>query len=332
MRQIIIIIAIGVLLCNIKIKAQDIHFSSLNYNPMFMNPAMTGFMSSKIRVSSLFRNQWQTVSNKGYNTLLSSIELQPFATSKSGTGIGVSFVNDVAGELSYGERDFAFYMSYFFAVNKKKNAFLSLGASISRKRWEYDLSKARFNREDTYEDNITYDRLNSLDFSLGASFQHNLTEKKQLNINFSVFNINESKLQYFASSDANSKIHRRYQANVSYLFDVSDFLSLRPQVMYNNQYRYNEVLYGSDFVFDLTGEIFTQNIFSFGLFVRNTEAIILAPKYKYNDFLAGISYDVNISKLNKVSHTYGAIEFWLSYAFSPYNVKHKKNKIPCPIF
>ncbi|MDO5760605.1 MAG: PorP/SprF family type IX secretion system membrane protein [Bacteroidota bacterium] len=327
----IIIIAIGVLLCNFVTKAQDIHFSSLNYNPMFTNPAMTGFMTSKFRVSSLFRNQWQTVS-KGYNTLLASIEIQPFANNKNGLGVGLSFVNDVAGELSYGERDFDFSMAYFFALNSKRNAFLSIGASLSRKSWEYDLSKARFNREETYEDNITYDKLNTLDVALGINYQYNPTEKRQFNLNFAVFNLNESKLQYFETSDKTSKIHRRYQVNTSYLFDISDMFSLRPQIMYNNQYKYHEVLYGGDVVFDLTGEIFTQNIFSLGLFVRNTEAIILAPKYKYNNFLAGLSYDVNISKLNKVSHTYGAIEFWLSYSFNPYNVKYKNNKIPCPIF
>ncbi len=298
---------------------------------MFVNPSMTGFMSAKYRVSSIFRNQWQTVS-KGYNTLLTSLEIQPFANSNRGCGVGISFTNDVAGELSYGERDIAVSFAYFFAVNKEKNAFLSLGLSIGKKTWEYDLSKARFNRNHIYDDNITYDKLNSLDLSAGINYQYNPTEKKQFNINFALFNINESKLQYFESSDKNSKIHRRYQINTSYLFEISDIISLKPQIMYNNQYRYNEIVYGTDFVFDLTGEIFTQNIFSMGLFARNTEAIVLAPKYKYNNFLAGMAYDINISKLNKVSHTYGAIEFWLSYAFSPYKVKYKNTKIPCPIF
>lgn len=321
------------LLLVLSAKAQDIHFSSLNFNPMFSNPSMTGFMNSKLRVSSIFRNQWQTVS-KGYNTFLASVELQPYLSKNNnkGLGIGFCFVNDVAGELAYGERDFSLNIAYFFAVNREKTAFVSVGASAGRKNWSYDLSKANFNRTGTYDDNITYDELHTWDLSLGTTFQYNITDKKQLNIGFALFNINESKLGYFETSDKNTKINKRYSTNVSYMCDISDRVSVRPQVSYNNQYKYNELVYGTDFLFDLTGGIFNQHIFSFGLFARNLESIILAPKYKFNNFLAGISYDVNISGLSKVSHTYGAIEFWLSYAFSPYNVKYKNNKIPCPIF
>lgn len=314
-------------------KAQDIHFSSLNFNPMFSNPSMTGFMNSKLRVSSIFRNQWQSVS-KGYNTFLASLEFQPYLSknNKRGFGVGFCFVNDVAGELSYGEKDISLNIAYFFAINREKSAFVSVGASVGRKNWGYDLSNASFNRTGTYDDNITFDELHTWDFSLGTSLQYNITEKKQLNIGFALFNINESKLGYFETSDKNTKINRRYSTNISYLHDVSDRISIRPQVLYNNQHKYNELVYGTDFVFDLTGGIFNQQFFSVGLFARNVEAIIISPKYKFNNFLAGISYDVNISGLSKVSHTYGAIEFWLSYAFSPYNVKYKNNKIPCPIF
>ncbi len=281
----------------------------------------------------MFRNQWQTVS-KGYNTFLASLEFQPYLSAKGdkGLGLGICFVNDIAGELAYGEKDFSFSAAYFFAVNRGKNAFVSLGANINRKNWGYDLSKANFNRTGAYDDNITFDELHTWDFSLGTSFQYNITEKKQLNIGFAVFNINESSLGYFETSDKNAKINRRYYVNASYLTDVSDLFSVRPQILYNNQYKYNELVYGTDFVFDLTDGIFTKHIFSVGLFARNTEALIIAPKYRYNNFLAGISYDVNISRLSKVSYTYGAIEFWVSYAFSPYNVKYKNSKIPCPIF
>ncbi|MBR1769109.1 MAG: PorP/SprF family type IX secretion system membrane protein [Bacteroidales bacterium] len=314
-------------------KAQDVHFSSLNFNPMFSNPAMTGFMNAKVRVSTIFRNQWETVS-KGYNTLLASVEIQPYLSSSSrrGLGMGLSFVNDVAGELSYGERDFSLSLAYFFALNRKKTAFLSLGTSVGRKSWGYDLSSASFNRTRTYDDNITFDELHTLDLSAGINFQYNISERNQFNLGFAVFNINESKLAYFETADETSKINRRFSVNTSYLVPLNERFSLRPQLLCNQQFRYNELVIGTDFVFDLTEAIFTQSVFSVGLYERNLESIVIAPKYKYDNFLAGLSYDVNISGLSKVSHTYGAIEFWISYAFSPFGVTYKNNKIPCPIF
>jgi hypothetical protein len=88
-------------------KAQDIHFSSINANPMFINPASTAVMNSTFRISTIYRNQWSSVSD-GYNTFISSFEIQPYVSNddSKGIGLGVMFMSDVAGSLSYGEREF----------------------------------------------------------------------------------------------------------------------------------------------------------------------------------------------------------------------------------
>lgn len=301
---------------------------------MFTNPAMTGFMNSKFRVSSIYRNQWSTVS-RGYNTFLASAECQPYIaqSGKSGLGIGLSFTSDVAGSLSYGEQDIGVSFSCFFTLNRSKTAFLSFGILGQRENWGYNSSQADFNQEGIYNDDIRYEDLTTYSLSFGSMFQYNLSEDNQFQAGASIFNLNEPSLSYFDNSTDKSKIHRRYSLTSSYMFACNDRYSVRPQIQVNQQYRYNEFIVGSDFIIKLDDAIFTQNIFSIGVYVRNGESIIFSPKYKYNNFLAGLSYDVNISALSKVSKTYGAIEFWLSYSFDPvYYGKHKNTKIPCPIF
>ncbi|MBQ9311925.1 MAG: PorP/SprF family type IX secretion system membrane protein [Bacteroidales bacterium] len=317
-----------------QIKSQDIHFSSLNFNPMFTNPSYTAFMNSKFRVSSIYRNQWSTVS-KGYNTFLASVEYQPYlsSNSRSGIGVGLMFVNDVAGTLSYGEQDIGLSLSYFLALNRDKNSYISIGVSAKKDTWGYNSSNADFNREGIYDDDIRYEDLSTYSFASGLSFQYSPTNDKQFQLGVAMFNINEPYLSYFESKNSVDKIHRRYSLNASYMFATTESFSLKPQLLINQQYKYNEFIIGTDFIFNLTDAIFTSQIFSMGVYLRNTESIILSPKYKYNNFLIGLSYDVNVSKLSKVSNTYGGLELWLSYSFDPiYKYKNKNTKIPCPIF
>jgi type IX secretion system PorP/SprF family membrane protein len=312
-------------------KAQDIHFSSINANPMFINPASTAMMNSTFRISTIYRNQWSSVSD-GYNTFLTSFEIQPYVSNDNskGLGLGVMFMSDVAGSLSYGEKDLSISASYFLALDREKNYYLSFGVQASRKNWGYSLANADFSQDISNNEAILLDDLNTYDISLGSMWQYSKDDNHLLQINVAAFHLNEPSLSFF--DDKTLVLHRRYLASISYLFPYNDLYSIRPQILFQKQYNNNELVVGGDFIFNLSDAIFTTQNFSLGLFYRNSDAIIICPKYRYNNFLAGMSYDINLSKLNKVSHTYGGVELWLSYAFSPVNNKRINTKIPCPIF
>ena len=314
-------------------KGQDIHFSSIGFNPMFFNPAMSGFMNSRFRVSTIYRNQWQTVS-KGYNTWFASFELQPWIDrdNSHGFGLGIGLTSDVAGSLSFGEKDIAISGAYFFALDKKNENYISFGVEAIRKNWSMNLTNAEFNRERLYDDDICYQDLNTTDISLGIAFQQSKDENHLLSIGLALFHINEPSYSRFANKE-DSYIYRRLYANISYMMPTAmEGLNINPQIIFQQQHNFNELLVGTDCLIDLDKAIFTKKIFSFGLYLRNLDAIALTPKFRYNDFLAGLAYDVNISKLNKVSYTYGAVELWLSYSFSGFNYNKQITKIPCPIF
>ena len=294
---------------------------------------MTAFMNNKFRVSTIYRNQWQTVS-PGYNTFFAGFEFQPWVSTNEskGLGLGVCFTNDVAGSLSFGERDIAFSGSYFFSPDRYNRYYIAFGIQGMRKNWSMNLINAEFNREMTYDDNIRYDNLNTYDFSLGITLQYSGNNNNLLNIGLACFHINQPQLSYFA--DNSTYMHRRISAQLSYMFPAKyyDNISLNPQLLLQHQHNYNEILAGGDIIVNLNNTFFTDQVVSAGIYLRNLDAIVICPKYKYNDFTAGIAYDVNISKLSKVSNTYGAVELWLSYSFNPIYYKQKTTKIPCPIF
>ena len=313
--------------------SQDIHFSSLGFNHAFFNPALTGVMNNTFRLSTIYRNQWQTVS-PGYNTFFAMVEMQPYLSldNDKGVGVGLSFTNDVAGSLSYGERDIALSASYFFALDRKNKTYLSFGLQAMRKNWNMNMTNAQFNPNGIYDDNITYQNLTTYDVSFGSALQHAQDEKHLLHISLALFHLNTPTLSRF--NDSQTKMHRRLFANASYLFPFkdNDRFSLNPQIAYQHQHNYNEIIFGGDLVMQLSDAIFVNQILALGLYCRNLESIIISPKFKFNGFNAGMSYDVNISHLSKVSKTYGAVELWVSYAFTPLFNRQKQTKIPCSIF
>lgn len=315
------------------VKGQDIHFSSTGFSPMFFNPAMTAFMNARFRVSTIYRNQWQTVA-RGYNTFFASFEMQPWVNSSSsnGLGLGISFTSDVAGTLSFGEKDIAIAGSYFVALDKNQHSYLSFGVEGIRKNWSMNLQNAEFSRDLVYDDNIRYDELNTYDISFGAAYQYAQDDEHLLYAGVALFHINEPSMTYF--EDENAKMHKRLFANLAYMFPMknNEQISLNPQIFYQHQNKFNEILLGAEMLVNLNNAIFTSEIFSAGLYLRNLDAIVISPKFRYNNFVCGMSYDVNISKLNKASKTYGAVELWLSYAFDPFHYQQKTTKIPCPVF
>ena len=44
------------------IKAQDIHFSMFDLDPLLFNPAYSGFFDATARFGAVYRNQWASVS------------------------------------------------------------------------------------------------------------------------------------------------------------------------------------------------------------------------------------------------------------------------------
>lgn len=75
-----IILAILLFLVCKATNGQDVHFSSLMASDMYLNPAKTGFFATDFKVGGAYRNQWQTVSGRGYNTALITAEARLFSS------------------------------------------------------------------------------------------------------------------------------------------------------------------------------------------------------------------------------------------------------------
>jgi len=78
--------------------AQDIHFSQFYASPMTLNPSLTGKISSKYRMTGIYRSQWGSVSVP-FITFSGSFDL-PFLQKqlkKNFLGAGLVVLNDKSG-------------------------------------------------------------------------------------------------------------------------------------------------------------------------------------------------------------------------------------------
>ena len=85
------------------LRAQDVHYSQIDINPVLFNPAYTAFFDGRCRAGMVYRNQWASVSDP-FQTLSFSAEA-PLCHDRyghQGFGVGLLFFRDKAGSLNYG--------------------------------------------------------------------------------------------------------------------------------------------------------------------------------------------------------------------------------------
>src|SRR5215204_3546681 len=92
------LLAIALPLANICI-AQDIHFSQFFCTPLYRNPALAGLVKGDIRVQTVYRSQWNSISN-AYKTGSLSAEYKMPVVGDDYLTAGVQVYYDHAGSTS----------------------------------------------------------------------------------------------------------------------------------------------------------------------------------------------------------------------------------------
>lgn len=314
---------------------QDIHFSSLNANDMYLNPAKTAFFSTDFKVATTYRNQWQTVSTNGYNTSLFTAEARLLSSKRyrQSLGVGVGFMRDAAGSLNFGQRQMFVNLSYNKQIQKRNNHFISLGLQLANTYWSYDATNADFGQNPADWEGILLSNTSYNDVSLGLHWQIEPTDMQTLSAGLALFHLNKPYISFMEDLDSEDlRLHERYFAYLNYLFPTTDVSQLHLQANFTKQNDNYEIIVGGEYLLDIATTIFDKNTIGLGLYYRSNDAIIVGLKYQYNTFDFGISYDINVSGLSQVSNTYGGLELHLSYGFNKYSYNKKIKTIPCPTF
>jgi len=324
------------LMCVQTIKAQDPHFSQIQYNPIYLNPANAGFAKKDNRIAGIYRDQWRTAPVP-FSTTHASYD-RKFKQWEKGwrIGGGVSFLYDRAGDgvLSTFNPNLTLAVGKFFNSGKQLiNIGITSGITIKSLNYnrltfdnQYIVGSGYDPNAGTGEvfsnNNATYPN-----FTVGLNFTTKMGEKSSLDLGGTASNLHEPNQNFLYFSE--SKLPARYSAYAKAQIGIGkkDNWNLQPGVFYNFQNKANNILANAiaevRFKENQKGKNFGLG-FGAGYRIQDNDAAIAYVSVLYDDLRIGASYDVNVSSFRKATNTVGAFEIALVYEWGESADKKKK--------
>ncbi len=329
--------------------AQDAHFSQYYMSPLQLNPALTGQSDCGSRIMVGYRNQWASLLQAQSYTTYSAAFDHKFPVGRyNGFGVGVSLSADQAGALNFSDKQAKLSLSYTERMggNRTQSHFLSLGSEVGVIQRRIDLSKAQF--ATSYNGNGGFDGsigapqgLNSTatigDFGTGILWTSTLSKDQKFNIGVAGAHISSANIA-LRKSDIYS-LAPKFSFHFSGEFMFNEQLGLVPNVAYFTQGKSYEFLPSSAIKFNLSEDKKERKSFQVGVggrFVNNYaadftgDALLIFTRFDYQNFVLGLSYDVNTSKLStSAGQGSGGLELNLQYKFCK---NANSSEMSCPTF
>lgn len=302
----------------------DPHFTQNYMYPMYLNPALAGSSDGEYRASAIYRTQWGSISNP-YRTIGVSFDTR---TNKN-IALGVNLLNQAAGDGGFN------YLSAYASVaytgmkfgrdNSHHIVFALQGGLINRR---VDQSKFKwgeqwnpitgYNATNAITETFTSTSATTLDLGAGALY-YDATPDKKTNVfgGFSFFHINSPKDPIISTQSTElNTIPLRYVLHGGVSFNLFERASIVPHVLYMHQGSASEAMFGTYVKLNVN----TETDVMIGGYFRNKDAVAPFVGLDYKNFIVGLSYDANVSKLGSMTRSVNSFELSLSF------VKRRGNK------
>jgi type IX secretion system PorP/SprF family membrane protein len=318
---------------------QDINFSQFYDLPLLRNPSLAGIFSGDIRITSAYRNQWQSVTVP-YRTFGLGAEIKKPIGENSDDFFtyGIQLSSDVAGDSKLSRTQVFPVFNYHKSLSGK--SYLSAGMMGGAVMQRFDPSKLSF--DDQYL-NGTYSasnptkqvfnntKLTYWDAAAGLCFSSIAGENTRYYIGVGLFHFTQPKVAFQKQNDIT--LNKKWVVNAGLAAPVTDENRIILYVDYFMQGGSRQAQGGLLLNHDLIQYDEEQKVsISGGIFYRGNDAFMPVVKLDYYQYSIGMSYDVNSSKLKSASQYRGAYEVTISYKAFNNKYNTSANKVKCPLF
>lgn len=303
--------------------AQDFHWSLIHLNPVYLNPANTGFAKKKNRITGLYRDQWRSIPVP-YSTTNIGYDRNLFHNVESGwrVGLGAQLLYDKAGDgaLTTFRPALSAAVGKYFNDNKQV---IQLGINGAIVRKQIDFSKLKFdsqfdgigyNPDLGHGEQIAGDNAGYFDLGAGINFNSKLKDKGGIDVGFSAFNLTGPSFTFLSGSEAS--VAPRYMVYTKANVDLGQSnWTFNPGVYYQNQNKAQETLIQTIFGVKLGKVVdgLKQTELQFGPGYRIGDAVVGYVGLNWKDLKIGFAFDGNTSDLKTASSGRGAYELALNY-------------------
>ncbi|MBK7310632.1 MAG: PorP/SprF family type IX secretion system membrane protein [Sphingobacteriaceae bacterium] len=310
--------------------AQDFHLSMYDAAPIFLNPAMTGLIETKMRAHAHYRTQWSAIAFKPFTTALVSFDMP----TKTKWSYGGQISNMRAGISNYNVLEVIGSGSYLLPLDKEKYHQLSLGMHLGVRQKKVEYQALTYDAQWSNAAGGSFDKnlSNNETFQRGAQFQEVVNfgalyyySKQQSRINpflgISAFNLTQPRETFFGGSN---RLPMRFYMHTGVRVNVNELFYFIPKVLVMSQKNNIEQTYAIDAGYFVKGEKFYLLA---GYVYRAADANIAYVGLKKDNYIIKLGYDMNTSSLRSTSKARGAFEISLTYLGKKSKVQEIKN---CP--
>lgn len=319
------------------LNAQDMHFSQFVMTPLELDPSQAGKFRGDYRGIINYRDQWRSITSNSFRTYGLSFDM-PFnkgGMRKHFFGGGITVLSDKAGVIALQTTVANVNIAYHIKVSE--NSYLSAGVKAGIRQSSINPANLRFDSQfDGKEHNAslpsgeTFSQTSYLrpDFSVGLSYSfgtnttsdvisNNGYTGQKMNIGFAVHHVSSPDYSYLKGGS--DRLHLKYVFYTTTSFGVGGTnMAIQPSGFVQLQEGAINMVLGSYFRYTLKEQskytgIFKGVALSIGTHYRFGDAFIPAVLIETGSLAFGVSYDVNMSGLSKVSSGRGGYELSIRY-------------------
>lgn len=321
------------IIANQLVAQTDPHFTQNYTFPMYINPAMTGGSDGQYRASAVYRGQWGSITNP-YRTTGFSFDTR----TNRNISLGVMVQNQSAGDggFNYLNASASFaYTGVKFGYDENQRIVLAMQVGLLNRHVDQTKFKwgeqwnpiTGYNANDPISENFAATSSTTPDVGAGIMY-YDASPGKKANVfgGFSSYHINKPKDPIISTQSTElNTIPMRFVLHGGLSFNISERARIIPHVLYMQQGTAKETMAGMYAELNVNEE----TDFMIGGYYRLNDAFAPYAGFNWKDFIVGISYDVNASKLGAMTRNVSSFEISFSY------VKRNKQKnivdfIPCP--
>ena len=325
------------------VNAQDIHFSQFYETPLLRNPALAGLFTGDVRIQTVYRTQWGSVTNPYQTGSLNAEYKRPIGKGNDFVTIGGEILYDKAGTVALSATHVMPALNYHKSLSTERNMYLSVGFMGGWVQRKIDRSKITTNSQydgtgfnPNMADGETFPKnsYSYLDASMGMSFNSQLGENTDDNIfiGLAYHHFNKAtKVSFYGNP--NYEMLPKWVGSAGLRLNISEYSFFTVEGNYSKQGPYKETLAGVLFSrkLDQMDMEEAKYILHAGAFIRWGDAIIPVVKLEFKPIAVAASYDANISQLKSASTGRGGFELSLTYQKFTQN-NSSAEAVRCPRF
>jgi len=345
-RTLLVLVSFGLCLF-----AQDARFSQFYASPLTLNPAFTGLINSKYRVTSIIRSQGLSMSAP-MTTYGSSFDINfgkdPFA--EHFFGVGITALNDFGQFNGLVQNQFLASGAFHKILNRRHIIAygIQIGPVITSTNMGNDLMfpdnvNAAGNGFDTGLGNEVGFQTSSFSFDLNTGLGYlGKIGRHSIFSGVSIYHLLPSRTGLI---DNAIPLAQRYTLHGGVKIKILEQYRVTPHFVYQSQQQYREMNIGSNFEINIPDNAKPYTIISTGSYLRLNgggnddfiapNALIIMAGISFMDFNLGLAYDINMNTYQEknyginAGHQYG-FEISLAYEGMLQGKKRGRITVGCP--